>query len=282
MKNKSLWRIRYWRVPQLDDLELLHSGDLTYEYPPHMHEEHTIALVLKGAETTTSRGKSQTALSGSLLLINADEVHSSKSVRVEYRAIKIKSKTLDDIARHLFQRSLKRPCFPKLVIKDALLFRSLLALHLNLEQCSSALEQESEFISTIGLLLARQHPNRLIHPTSGKEPHFVRVIRDYLKANYAENVSLAQLTSMTNLSPFYLIRVFRDQVGCPPHEYQTQLRIARARKLIRERQPISDVALETGFFDQSHFSRNFKRIVGVPPGQYSYQSKIIQDRNDQV
>ena len=111
----------------------------------------------------------------------------------------------------------------------------------------------------------------------GREPGYVKLVRDYLKTHYAENVSLAQLTAITNLSPFYLLRVFGNQVGCPPHEYQTQVRIAHARKLIRKGNPISAVALETGFFDQSHFSRNFKRIVGVPPGQYYSQNKIVQD-----
>jgi AraC-like DNA-binding protein len=277
MRAKNHWQVKFWRVPQLDDLELLHGADITYEYPPHMHEEHSIALVLQGSETTTCRGQSHTALSGSLLLINADEVHSSRSVRVEYRVIKIRSKTLDEIARGLFQQSLERPCFPKLVIKDVQLFRLLLSLHLKLEQNDSALEQESEFISTIGLLLTRQHKNHIKLPRPTREPHYVKLVRDYLKSNYAENVSLAQLTSMTNLSPFHLLRVFRNQVGCPPHEYQTQVRIAHARKFLREGKSISDVALETGFFDQSHFSRNFKRIVGVPPGQYSSQSKIVQD-----
>ena len=277
MRAKNLWRIRYWRVPQLDDVELLHGAEINHEYPSHIHEDHSIALVLKGSETTNCRGQSHTALAGSLLLINADEKHSSSSVRVEYRVIKIRPKTLDEIARELFQQSPARPCFPKLVIKDPQLFRLLLTLHLKLEQNGSALEQESEFISTIGLLLTRQHTDRLILSTSGKEPHYVKVIRDYLKTNYAENVSLAQLTSLTSLSPFHLLRVFRNQVGCPPHEYQTQVRIAHARKFLRSGKAISDVALETGFFDQSHFSRNFKRIVGVPPGHYSSQSKIVQD-----
>jgi AraC-like DNA-binding protein len=79
---------------------------------------------------------------------------------------------------------------------------------------------------------------------------------------------LTQLTSLTNLSPFYLLRVFHNRAGFPPHEYQTQVRIAHARKLIRNGTSLSQAALETGFFDQSHLSRNFKRIVGVTPRQY--------------
>lgn len=277
MKTRNHWRLKYWRVPHLDNLELLHAANITYKYPPHMHEEYSIVLMLAGTETTTCRGDSYTAFSGSVVLINADEVHSSKSVKTEYRIIKVRSRALNEIALELVGRQLERPYFPKLVIDDPLVFRPLLDLHLKLERNASALEQESEFISTMGLLLTRHTMDHFVPQPRGKEPRYARLIGDFLRAHYAENVSLAQLTSITNLSPFHLLRVFRNQVGCPPHEYQTQLRIAHARKLMRKGVSLSEVAVETGFFDQSHFSRNFKRIVGVTPGQYFGQSKIVQD-----
>lgn len=277
IKDNS-WQLKFWRVPHLDNLELLHATNITYYYPRHMHEECSIVLILQGEETTTCRGTSCIARPGNLLVVNADEVHSSKSVGTEYRVIKISSKTLNLIGFELFGRNLDRPFSSQLVIKDPLIFRLLLGLHLKLEQNFSHLEQESEFISTIGQLITRRNKNCIVLQPLAKERYYVNLIRDYLRSHYAENVSLAQLTSITNLSPFYLLRVFRKQVGCPPHEYQTQVRITRARKLIRNGHLISEVALETGFFDQSHFSRNFKRIVGIPPGQYSLQGKIVQDR----
>jgi AraC-like DNA-binding protein len=277
MKTRNNWRLKYWRVPHLDNLELLHAANITYKYPPHMHEEYSIVLMLAGTETTTCRGDSYTAFPGSVILINADEVHSSRSVKTEYRIIKVRSRALNEIALELVGRQLERPYFPKLVIDDPLVFRTLLDLHLKLERNASALEQESEFISTMGLLLTRHTMDHFVPQPPGKEPRYARLIGDYLRSHYAENVSLAQLTSITNLSRFHLLRVFRNQVGCPPHEYQTQLRVAHARKLMRKGVSLSEVALETGFFDQSHFSRNFKRIVGVTPGQYFGQSKIVQD-----
>lgn len=245
-----------------------------------MHEECSIVLILQGAEITNLLGTSCISLPGSLLLFNADEVHSSRSVGTEYRIMKIKSKALSKIAFELSGHNLERPYFPKLVANDPLMFQLLLRLHLKLEQNVSPLERESEFISTIGLLIARHNKNHIVLQPLGKEPHYVNLIRDYLKSHYAEDVSLSKLASVTNLSPFYLLRVFRKQVGCPPHEYQTQVRIARARKLIRKGHSISEVALEAGFFDQSHFSRHFKRIVGMSPGRYSVQSKIVQDATD--
>jgi AraC-like DNA-binding protein len=278
MKTQNRWQLKYWRVPHLDNLELLHAANITYEYPPHIHEEYCIGLMLAGTEVTTCRGASHTAIPGSVMLINADEVHSSRSVKTEYRIIKVRTKALKLIALELVESHHESPCFPELVINDRLVYRQLLDLHLKLEQNVSALEQESDFITSMGLLLTRHTKDRCVPQSMGKELHYVKLTRDYLRSHYAENVSLAQLTSITNLSPFHLLRVFRDQVGCPPHEYQTQLRIAHARKLMRKGGSISNVALETGFFDQSHFSRNFKRIVGVTPGQYFGQSKIVQDR----
>lgn len=271
----SNWK--FWRVPHLDDLELLCGSNITHEYPPHVHEEYCVLLMLKGVEITVCRGARHVARPGSLGLMNPDEVHSSASVGAEYRIIRIRPGVLSRVVFEAAGRDLGTPRFDRLVVDDALIFRKLLDLHLKLEQNLSSLEQESEFLSAMGMLVGRQRAN---HPTprpAGTEPRHVKTIRDYLKAHYAENVSLSHLTSITNLSPFHLLRVFHNQVGFPPHEYQTQVRIAHARKLLLEGRPISHVALETGFCDQSHLSRNFKRIVGMTPGRFSSQSKIVQD-----
>jgi AraC-like DNA-binding protein len=271
MQTAHNWHLKFWRLPHLDNLELLHASRVTHDYPRHMHEEYSIALILQGTETTTCRGTSHKARSGHLLLINAEEVHSNKSAGSEYRLIKVRPKTLQHVASDLGDHTLAAPYFPKLVVKDPLLFRRLLDLHLKLEQNISALEHESVFLSTIGLLLTRLNKNYCAPRSiakAGSEEVYVRLVRDYLRSHYAENVSLTQLTSLTNLSPFYLLRVFHNRAGFPPHEYQTQVRIAHARKLIRNGTSLSQAALETGFFDQSHLSRNFKRIVGVTPRQY--------------
>jgi AraC-like DNA-binding protein len=271
MQTAHNWQLKFWRLPHLDNLELLHASRVTHDYPRHMHEEYSFAVVLQGTEITTCRGTSHKAHPGDLLLINAEEVHSNKSAGCEYRLIKVSPKTLQRVARDLGEHFLAAPYFPKVVVDDSVLFRSLLDLHFKLEENISALEQESQFLSTMGLLLTRIDKNyRAARSTTkaGSEDVYVRLVRDYLRSHYAENVSLTQLTSLTNLSPFYLLRVFRNRAGFPPHEYQTQVRIAHARKLIRSGTSLSQTALETGFFDQSHLCRNFKRIVGITPRQY--------------
>jgi AraC-like DNA-binding protein len=65
------------------------------------------------------------------------------------------------------------------------------------------------------------------------------------------------------------VHLFHREVGMPPHAYQIQLRVARARRLVAAGVPLAEVASMTGFADQSHLTRLFKRVVGVPPGQYA-------------
>ena len=276
------WKLVFRRVPHLDDLTLLHASNITHYYPRHIHEEYSLVMVLRGVETHICRGKSFDARAGELMFLNAEEAHESNSVASEYRVIHIKPRALAQIGFEVTGRQIELPHFLEPVAKDVPLFRDLLKLHLKLEENVSRLEHDSALIFGLSGLFARLNSGASFR-SAGKEGQRVNRIQDYLKSNYAENVSLAQLASIVDLSPFYLLRIFREKVGLPPHEYQTQLRVARARQLMVERgRTISEAALEAGFFDQSHLSRNFKRIVGVTPARYLSKSNIIQDTEPQI
>ncbi|PZF79138.1 helix-turn-helix transcriptional regulator, partial [Jiangella anatolica] len=93
--------------------------------------------------------------------------------------------------------------------------------------------------------------------------------REYLHEHRAATVTLADLARVSELSPYHLTRLFTADVGMPPHAYQLQLRIEHAKRLLLAGRPVSDAGHEAGFFDLSHFTRHFKRFVGVPPGAYA-------------
>lgn len=275
--RENPWKLQFWRVPHLEGVELMRVSNLTHDYPLHVHEEYCVALILKGSETHICRGRSYEASTGDILLLKAHEAHSTRSARVEYRAIHILPRNLKRIALLVTGRNSENFFFSDPLVQDPLTFKSLLDLHLKLEQKTSPLEQESEYISAMSLLINRQKKFRLSLELTGKEPRYIELARDYLRSNYAENISLSKLASLTNLSPFHLLRVFRNQTGVPPHEYQTQVRVIEAGRLLRKGYSISDTALATGFFDQSHLSRNFKRVTGMTPGFYLSHSNIVQD-----
>jgi len=96
----------------------------------------------------------------------------------------------------------------------------------------------------------------------------VLAAREHLAANLERPVSLEELAGVAGLSSGHLVRTFRNVLGLPPHAYQNQLRVERAKELLAHGLPIAQVAQDTGFTDQSHFHRTFRRFVAATPGQY--------------
>ena len=279
MKRKQQARTDFVRIPQLSNLELLHASNVTHNYPPHIHEQQCVVIVRQGSETTTIRGQVHTSLPGTIFIVNPEEIHSSVSVEAEYQVFKIQAAEFQRIASEVLRSESGQPCFRDFEIHDAHMFRALVALYDTLEQSNSMLQKESQFISAISRLIERHNKGKSSNRDSrySSEEKKVDLVREYLKASYAENVSLEHLTLLTSLGRFSLLRAFANRVGVPPHEFQTQIRIAHARELIRQGCSLSEAALRTGFCDQSHLSRHFKRIVGMTPGEYFSGCNFVQE-----
>ena len=99
----------------------------------------------------------------------------------------------------------------------------------------------------------------------------VLLARDYLRDRYIEDISLDELATVAGLSRFHFCRRFQSEVGVSVGAYQTQLRLAEAKKLLAQGMSIAECAIATGFYDQSHFGKHFRRHVGTTPAKYAYQ-----------
>jgi len=103
--------------------------------------------------------------------------------------------------------------------------------------------------------------------------------KEYIRNHFAEEISIRELTKISGLSAFHLIRIFHRDVGRSPHEYLVNVRIEHTKHLLIRGCPIIEIAQETGFADQSHFTRCFKMIVGITPGAFRFLAKA-QSRKD--
>ena len=102
--------------------------------------------------------------------------------------------------------------------------------------------------------------------------------RDLLLSRLADPPSLDELSELTGLGQFALLRAFRAETGLPPHAYLNQVRVRRARRLLDRGLTPAEVAACTGFADQAHLTRHFKRVVGVPPRAYQRERGTGQER----
>lgn len=94
-------------------------------------------------------------------------------------------------------------------------------------------------------------------------------VRDYMLANLARRLSLAEVAAQCGLSRAHFARAFKNTFGMPVHAWLQVQRISRARRLLAAQdKSMTQVALECGFADQSHFSRVFKRVLGMTPAAW--------------
>ena len=96
-----------------------------------------------------------------------------------------------------------------------------------------------------------------------------KIARDYLDANATRAVSSLELERAAGLDRYALSRHFRALYATSPHRYLLMRRLARARALIGAGAPLAEIAAATGFADQAHFSRHFKKAYGLPPGRWA-------------
>jgi AraC-like DNA-binding protein len=95
---------------------------------------------------------------------------------------------------------------------------------------------------------------------------------DYIQAHLDSGILLEDLAGAVGLSPFHFAKLFKLSTGSTPHQYVLQRRLERAMELLRSSEAtLSEIALESGFADQSHFANVFRRFMGVTPSRYRAQ-----------
>ena len=267
---------KFWKLPELGGIELQKATYKTHSFTPHFHEEYAIGIFLKGSQEKHFRHSTHIIHEGQICVINPGEVHFASPTDKNgwtYRMLYLNASLLREMSTQIMGKKLDYPFFPNLVIDDDKLFNMILNLHLILERPeTSLLEKESVFVLVMEQLILKYagvQPQNHILKSSGKH---VKKVKEYLDQNYEQEISLELLSELTEISPFYLLRLFKKEVGSTPHIYLTQRRINKAKQFLASGDSLSDVAYKTGFVDQSHFTNRFKNIVGITPGQYMYRN----------
>lgn len=123
----------------------------------------------------------------------------------------------------------------------------------------------------IHLLSRYSTRNPAVLPLRGRLPQQqLQQSIDYIQENLDQNISLAELAEIVQLSPYHFARLFKQSTGLPPHQYRIKCRIDRAKELLNSTNlAIANIAQIVGFSSQGHLNYHFKRLVGTTPKAFS-------------
>lgn len=260
---------RLWTA-DIPGVELFQAHLVDYRFGKHFHETYTIGFNDAGQGYCDYRGERLVNHPGRFNLLNPGEVHTGAADAPEgwsFRNLYLAVPLVEQSLAQADQPPAGMPCLGTPAVSADQLQHSFNQLFSALSQPAPRLVQQSCLLKLVALLFASGETFKPV----GEERCEIATIRAYLDHHYAEDTSIETLANRVGLSPFYLIRSFRQQVGLPPHSYQRQVRLRHAKQALQTDKNLADIALETGFYDQSHLNRVFKQTFATTPGQYRRQ-----------
>lgn len=260
------------------EIEAYHFQGIMQKFPNHFHEYYVIGFIEAGRRHLSCKNQEYAIEPGDLLLFNPCDSHTCEQIddnALDYRCINIQSDIMRKAVFEITGRDYL-PYFTTQVVFHSDLVKLLRELHLLI------MEDERDFIKDEIFLfflkqLIEEFTEQEMSPPKSVQSAETKIICDFIEKNYRKNISLDDLSRISGMSKYHLLRSFTKQQGITPYSYLETIRIDRAKKLLEQGvQPI-DAALQTGFADQSHFSNFFKKFIGLTPNQYR---NIFKDKHD--
>jgi AraC-like DNA-binding protein len=260
---------QFWHDPLLPFVESRRASQSRACYRPHTHPTLSIGAVDAGCSVLKVDGREDQALeTGDVVLVPARCAHSCNpepatawSYQMLYLDVHWVAGLQNESPKELLDPLHCRPTH----FRDPACYRRFCALNnLLFDQAPSELKEEA-LIDFVGSLI--------FAPATETEvaPRWVAGLAERLNRYCEQNWSIDELADLAAVSRYHLIRVFKRNIGLTPHAYQIDCRINKARQMLRDGEPLADLALHLGFSDQSHFQRAFRQRASITPGEYQRQ-----------
>ncbi len=254
-------------------IEICGVYESTHRFPEHSHDDlYALSLMDRGGSYWHGEGHKDTLVEpDNIAVINPGQVHSgapANGTESTYRMIYVHQDLFERITADIMEKESSRPEFINIVRTDPQLSQLYTELYSALRSDCDPLEIESALFSFSAHLLNAYSGSGKVPLKCGNENAALTRAKELLSSCLNEKITLGDAADAAALSRHHFLRTFKGHFGISPHVYRTQQRLSEAKKLIIEGRPFSEIALETGFTDQSHFTNQFRKYTGATPSQY--------------
>jgi len=252
-----------WRPAVPGVVEVFHAHFTGYAYPMHVHEAWTLLIVDDGAVRYDLDRHEHGTPHDTVSLLPPHVPHNGSPATPGGFRKRVVYLDTSLLGADLVGSAVDTPD-----LRDPVLRRRVGQLHHALDHAGDELEAASR-LTFIGERLTAHLRPRLVTDVPRADPGLARRLRELLDARIVEGVALEEAAALLHAHPAHLVRAFSTAYGIAPHQYLNSRRVDRARRLLLEGRRPGEVATATGFFDQSHLTRHFRKLVGVTPGRYA-------------
>ncbi|MEA4848006.1 MAG: AraC family transcriptional regulator [Clostridiaceae bacterium] len=251
----------YYRSDDFNMVEIKTCSNNIHAYKDHLHEELSVGYIEEGASVLNVNGKDYHMEAGEAIIIYPYVSHKCQPVDInnwKFTMIYIRNEFCEEMFNHLDVK--KAIGIKKLGASELAQIKSLAEI-LKSDTCS--FDKEIELISTLIQLLDLE--DIAINFESSKR---LTKIKAYIEENFLKTLSLKDMEERFGINKFILIRNFRKEFNTTPNAYQLQIRVNHGKGLLKNSNDIADISLKAGFYDQAHFTKEFKKAYGITPLQY--------------
>ena len=250
-------------------IEAYQFTEIVQPFPNHFHDYYVIGLIETGQRCVTVNHQEYNIVANDMLTLNPMDSHSCEHIGttgLTYRGLNIKQSVMLRAARDISGFN-ELPHFCSPILYQTLLADTFRALHESIMHNEFGMAKEELFLLFMQQLLT-DHSEIAGKKTAQTVRIEIETVCNYLHEHYAERVTLDMLGNIAGLNKYTLLRLFTRHKGITPYRYLETVRINKARALLEQGTEPADVALRIGFFDQSHFTSYFSKLIGLTPGQY--------------
>ncbi|MFD1716857.1 AraC family transcriptional regulator [Georgenia deserti] len=262
-------QVRAWNPAVPGVAEVLHAHWDDHAYPPHTHETWTLLVVDDGLIGYGLDRHEHAAVRSGVTVLPPHVVHDGRSVTAEGF-----TKRVVYVDESVLEESLIGGAVDAPLISDGALRRQISLLDRALTS-GETLEAESR-LALVGDRVAWHLRGRPEHRTE-RAPHapaqVARRAREIIDADPVDAPGVGEIAARLQVSAPYLIRSFTREFALPPHRYLLGRRLELARRQLLAGRPVAEVAVATGFHDQAHLTRHFRRMLRTTPGRYQRTSR---------
>ncbi|GLQ72930.1 AraC family transcriptional regulator [Vibrio penaeicida] len=264
--NKS----EYSLIDAYDGIEFVSTVYGRQPFPLHHHEGYAIGMLDQGVQRFGMNGNNYKSSSDQLVIINADTSHTGEAVGhtlCSYKAIYPTPEQIQSILKDTPHAKYGCPFISDPIVTDSRTSHFFRMSLQEINQPTSRLCLETLLYGFVLSLLVNQSGIGVFKRVPEASPNIKKAM-DYIQSFYDKNISLDELSFVSNLDKNTLITEFKRLLQTTPHQYLIQVRVNKAKQLLRKNQKLSHIAFKCGFSDQSHFTRCFKQFTSVTPNMY--------------